>query len=146
MLNNKQQKFLAVLKNKYTITILFLLTWLLFFDRYDFVTQYNTVKELKHLEEERQYYLTEIGKKARLASRAMAKASTQQKNTALLQMAMLVRSHASELKVANAKDLAQAAASGNDAAFIDRLTLTDQVIESMAVGLEQIVILQDPIG
>jgi glutamate-5-semialdehyde dehydrogenase len=95
--------------------------------------------DLRHL-------LTEIGKKARLASRAMAKASTQQKNTALLQMAMLVRSHASELKVANAKDLAQAAASGNDAAFIDRLTLTDQVIESMAVGLEQIVILQDPIG
>ena len=95
--------------------------------------------DLRHL-------LTEIGKKARLASRAMAKASTQQKNTALLQMAMLVRSHASELKVANAKDLAQAVASGNDAAFIDRLTLTDQVIESMAVGLEQIVILQDPIG
>ncbi len=62
MLTTKQQNFLAVLKNKYTITILFLLTWLLFFDRYDFVTQYNTVKELKYLEEERQYYLTEIGK------------------------------------------------------------------------------------
>ncbi len=62
MLNPKLQNFLSVLKNKYTITILFLLTWLLFFDRYDFVTQYETVKELKQLEEEKQYYLTEIGK------------------------------------------------------------------------------------
>jgi cell division protein FtsB len=40
----------------------FLLTWLLFFDRYDFVTQYKTVKELKQLEEEKQYYLSEIAK------------------------------------------------------------------------------------
>jgi cell division protein FtsB len=62
MLKPKLQNFLSVLKNKYTITILFLLTWLLFFDRYDFITQYKTVKELKHLEEEKQYYLTEIGK------------------------------------------------------------------------------------
>ena len=62
MLKPKLQNFLSVLKNKYTITVLFLLIWLLFFDRYDFVTQYKTVKELKHLEEEKQYYLTEIGK------------------------------------------------------------------------------------
>lgn len=39
---------------------MFLLTWLLFFDRYDFITQYRTVKELKQLEEEKQYYLSEI--------------------------------------------------------------------------------------
>lgn len=38
------------------------MTWLLFFDRYDFVTQYNTVQELKKLEEEKQYYLSEIAK------------------------------------------------------------------------------------
>lgn len=62
MLNPKLQNIFSVLKNKYTITIVFLLTWLLFFDRYDFVTQYNTVKELKQLEEEREYYLTEIAK------------------------------------------------------------------------------------
>jgi cell division protein FtsB len=62
MLNPKLQNIFSVLKNKYTITIVFLLTWLLFFDRYDFVTQYKTVKELKQLEEEKQYYLSEIAK------------------------------------------------------------------------------------
>lgn len=62
MLNSKTQSILAVLKNKYTITIVFLMTWLLFFDRYDFITQYETVNELKQLEEEKQYYLVEIMK------------------------------------------------------------------------------------
>ena len=62
MLNTKLGNIFSVLKNKYTITIVFLLTWLLFFDRYDFVTQYKTVQELKQLEEEKQYYLAEISK------------------------------------------------------------------------------------
>lgn len=62
MLNPKTQNILSVLKNKYTITIVFLMSWLLFFDRYDFITQYETVKELKQLEEEKQYYLAEITK------------------------------------------------------------------------------------
>jgi cell division protein FtsB len=62
MLNPKIKNIFSVLKNKYTITIVFLLTWLLFFDRYDFITQYETVKELKQLEEEKQYYLAEIAK------------------------------------------------------------------------------------
>ena len=60
MLKPKLENIFYVLKNKYTITIVFLLTWLLFFDRYDFVTQYKTVQELKQLEEEKQYYLAEI--------------------------------------------------------------------------------------
>lgn len=62
MLNPKVKKTLTILKNKYTITILFLLVWLLFFDRYDFITQYKTVQELKKLEEERLYYSAEIKK------------------------------------------------------------------------------------
>jgi cell division protein FtsB len=62
MLNSKRHNLIAVLKNKYTITIVFLMTWLLFFDRYDFITQYETVKELKQLEEEKLYYLAEIAK------------------------------------------------------------------------------------
>jgi cell division protein FtsB len=62
MLNPKAKSIILVLKNKYTITMVFLLTWLLFFDRYDFITQYKTVKELKQLEEEKQYYLAEISK------------------------------------------------------------------------------------
>lgn len=62
MLNQRAVSIFKVFKNKYTITIVFLMTWLLFFDRYDFVTQYNTVQELKKLEEEKQYYLSEIAK------------------------------------------------------------------------------------
>ncbi len=62
MLNPKAKRILIVLKNKYTITIVFLLSWLLFFDRYDFVTQYKTVQELKQLDEEKKYYLAEIEK------------------------------------------------------------------------------------
>lgn len=62
MLNQRASNILSLLKNKYTITIVFLMTWLLFFDRYDFVTQYKTVKELKQLEEEKNYYLAEIDK------------------------------------------------------------------------------------
>jgi cell division protein FtsB len=41
------------------------MAWLLFFDRYDFITQYKTVKELKKLEEEKQYYVDEIAKNER---------------------------------------------------------------------------------
>ncbi len=90
--------------------------------------------------------MIEIGKKARLASRAMAKASTQQKNTALLHMASAIRAQAEALKTTNSIDLIRARADGHDAAFIDRLTLTDKVIASMAEGLEQIIALPDPIG
>ncbi len=87
-----------------------------------------------------------IGRRARMASRAMAKASSEQKNQALLQMAKMIRGQTESIKQANAKDLQRAEESGHDAAFIDRLALTDKVIESMAQGLEQIVTLTDPIG
>jgi len=87
-----------------------------------------------------------IGRRARVASRAMAKASSEQKNQALLEMAKIIRGQTETLKQANAKDLQRAKESGYDAAFIDRLALTDKVIESMAQGLEQIVTLTDPIG
>jgi glutamate-5-semialdehyde dehydrogenase len=46
----------------------------------------------------------------------------------------------------NALDVARAKTNGQDAAFIDRLTMTPKTIESMALGLEQIVSLEDPIG
>ncbi len=87
-----------------------------------------------------------IGQKARLASRAMAKASTASKNEALIHLAGLVRKNAESLKATNAKDVERAKANGQDAAFIDRLTLTDKTIATMAEGLEQIAKLADPIG
>ena len=87
-----------------------------------------------------------IGRRARIASRAMAKASSEQKNQALLHMAKAIRGQTEAFKQANAQDLHRAKEAGHDAAFIDRLALTDKVIESMAQGLEQIVTLTDPIG
>ena len=87
-----------------------------------------------------------IGRSARVASRAMARASAEQKNQALLHIAKLVRQKASEIQKVNQVDVERAKANGQDAAFIDRLTMTPKTIETMALGLEQIVSLDDPIG
>ena len=87
-----------------------------------------------------------IGQKARTASRAMARASTTAKNQALIHLAALVRKNADALKLVNAQDVARAKTNGQDAAFIDRLTLTDKTIATMAEGLEQIAKLSDPIS
>jgi len=87
-----------------------------------------------------------IGKNARAASRAMARASSAQKNQALLHIAKLVRQNAAQIQQVNLRDIERAKANGQDAAFIDRLTMTSKTIETMALGLEQIVSLDDPIG
>ena len=91
-------------------------------------------------------YMQQIGRNAREASRATARASTADKNTALLAMAGAIRTRSPELLAANAADVAEARANGLDAALIDRLTLTDTSIEAMAQGLEQVAALPDPIG
>jgi glutamate-5-semialdehyde dehydrogenase len=90
--------------------------------------------------------MQDIGRRARQASRAMARASSEQKNQALLHIAKLVRERSEEIQRVNALDVARAKTNGQDAAFIDRLTMTPKTIESMALGLEQIVSLEDPIG
>ena len=93
-----------------------------------------------------QKMMQEIGKHARVASRAMARASSAQKNQALLHIAKLVRQNATEIQQVNLLDVERAKTNGQDAAFIDRLTMTPKTIETMALGLEQIVSLDDPIG
>jgi len=93
-----------------------------------------------------QQMMQDIGRRARQASRAMARASSEQKNQALLHMAKLIRERTNEIERVNGLDVARAKTNGQDAAFIDRLTMTPKTIESMALGLEQIVSLDDPIG
>jgi glutamate-5-semialdehyde dehydrogenase len=93
-----------------------------------------------------QQMMYDIGRRARQASRAMTRASSEQKNQALLHIAKLVRERSGEIQSVNALDVARAKTNGQDAAFIDRLTMTPKTIESMALGLEQIVSLEDPIG
>jgi len=91
-------------------------------------------------------YIDALGRRARAASRRMASASTEARNAALRATAAAIRAGADTLQAANERDLEAARAAGHDAAFVDRLALTDKVIESMAAGLEQIAELPDPIG
>ena len=91
-------------------------------------------------------YVAEVGRRARAAARHTARAATAAKDAALIAAAAAIRRQASALAAANAKDLEAARAAGHDAAFVDRLALTPKVIESMAVGLEQIAALPDPVG
>jgi glutamate-5-semialdehyde dehydrogenase len=93
-----------------------------------------------------QQMMHDIGERARKASRAMTRASAEQKNQALLHIAQLIRQKASEIQKVNQMDVERAKSNGQDAAFIDRLTMTPKTIETMALGLEQIVSLEDPIG
>lgn len=91
-------------------------------------------------------YMHEVGQRARTASRAMAKASTAAKNQALLLIAAAIVREADALRAANKQDLDAARANGLEPAMIDRLTLSDKAIATMAEGLQQIAKLPDPIG
>lgn len=91
-------------------------------------------------------YIHELGKTARAASREMARASTAQKNAALLKMAELIEANMDALKTANVNDVETAVSKGMDAAFIDRLTLSDKAVHTMVAGLKQVAELPDPIG
>ncbi len=87
-----------------------------------------------------------MGQRAREASRALARATTAQKNRALEEAASALVDREKTILAANAHDVKAARADGKDDAFIDRLTLTAKAIESMAEGLRQIAKLPDPVG
>ncbi|MBM3409542.1 MAG: glutamate-5-semialdehyde dehydrogenase, partial [Betaproteobacteria bacterium] len=87
-----------------------------------------------------------LGQRARAAARGIARSSTQARNRALTATAAALRREAAALQRANALDLQAAREAGHDQAFVDRLALTQRVIDTMAEGLEQIVMLPDPVG
>ncbi|MFB3100579.1 MAG: glutamate-5-semialdehyde dehydrogenase, partial [Gammaproteobacteria bacterium] len=91
-------------------------------------------------------YMQETGKRARAASRIMAKMDTATKNQALLKIADLIIESQEKLLEANALDLAAGTANGLDAASLDRLELTPARVEAMAEGLRQVAELPDTIG
>jgi glutamate-5-semialdehyde dehydrogenase len=93
-----------------------------------------------------QSYMHSIGRAARAASRAMAKAETGAKNHALMAMAQAVERDIARLLDANRKDVEAAKAKELDAALVDRLTLTPKSVAAMAEGLRQIAQLPDPVG
>jgi len=88
----------------------------------------------------------DLGRKAVLASKSLAKATTQEKNAALLAIADQIELSAKNLKSENDKDILAGKENGLDAALLDRLALSDKVIEGMIEGVRQIVALPDPVG
>ncbi|MGB8301300.1 MAG: glutamate-5-semialdehyde dehydrogenase, partial [Azonexus sp.] len=91
-------------------------------------------------------YMQTVGRQARAASRRMATASTAEKNAALLAIAAAIRREKAALVAANQEDLAAARAAGLETAMLDRLTLSEKGVDSMAEGVEQVAKLPDPIG
>ena len=93
-----------------------------------------------------QQYMTDLGQRARIASRAMGRADTATKNRALELIANAIIRDRALLLAANQRDLEAAAANGLAPAMLDRLGLSDKAITSMAEGLRQVAALADPIG
>lgn len=93
-----------------------------------------------------QSYMHSIGRAARTAARAMAKAETGAKNEALMAMARAVERDIARLLEANRKDVEGARAKELEAAMVDRLTLTPRSIATMAEGLREVAQLPDPVG
>ena len=91
-------------------------------------------------------YMQTVGRQARAASRRLATASTAEKNAALLAIAAAIRREKAALVAANQEDLAAARAAGLEPAMLDRLTLSEKGVDSMADGVEQVATLPDPIG
>ncbi|WP_025321282.1 glutamate-5-semialdehyde dehydrogenase [Deferrisoma camini] len=90
--------------------------------------------------------LVEMGRKARQASRALARLSSRVKDDALRAMADGLEEARAELQAANRRDLEAAERAGLSKAMIDRLTLSDGVIASMAQGLREVAAQNDPVG
>jgi len=85
-------------------------------------------------------------REAKEGARSIAKASSRQKNAALLKMAEALKKRSKELIRENAKDIAFAKKKGLSKAMIDRLTLNEKRINEMAQGLIEVAALPDPVG
>jgi glutamate-5-semialdehyde dehydrogenase len=90
--------------------------------------------------------MQDVGKRARAAARCLATSPATQRNAALLAMAKAIRAESKIIFAANSRDLEAARQKDLKASFLDRLTLTPDRIEAMAVGLEDIAALADPVG
>ena len=87
-----------------------------------------------------------IGERVRGASRILALASADQKESALRAAAASIRQAAQTIAAANKSDIARAESAGLSEALVDRLRLDSPRIEAMATGLEAISALPDPVG
>jgi glutamate-5-semialdehyde dehydrogenase len=90
--------------------------------------------------------LAAIGRDARAAARALALASTAQKDRALELMAKATRADSTCILAANAEDMAEARSSKMADAFLDRLKLDAARVEAIAAGIDAVRALKDPVG
>jgi glutamate-5-semialdehyde dehydrogenase len=90
--------------------------------------------------------MTAMAKRARAASRELARLTTAEKNACLLAMAGALEKNSDALKQANALDMDAAANTGLSSAMLDRLRLDDKRIAAMAKGLREVAALPDPVG
>ena len=91
-------------------------------------------------------YMQAVGRRARVAARAIGRADSGSKDAALTAIAAAIEAEATALKDANQEDLAAGREHGLDAALLDRLELNDARIAAMAEGLREIALLPDPVG
>ncbi|MBW2329753.1 MAG: glutamate-5-semialdehyde dehydrogenase, partial [Deltaproteobacteria bacterium] len=90
--------------------------------------------------------ITDMARDAKEAAKMVARLSTQKKDEALKRIAQKLLDEAATIKQENEKDLEDARQKGLSEAMIDRLTVSDAVIESMAGGLRDVARLPDPVG
>ena len=100
----------------------------------------------ERIENETAAVMRGIGDAAKAASRRLAIATPDEKNTALKAAAKALRAATPKILEANAKDIEAAKAAGRPAAFVDRLMLDEKRIAGIAKGLEEIAELPDPVG
>lgn len=98
------------------------------------------------LNREDQQYIENLAKKAKTASVQLRGVHTTQKNAALAALAELLDAERSEIKLANSQDVENAQSEGLSDAMIDRLVISDKVIDSMITSLHDIIALKDPVG
>jgi glutamate-5-semialdehyde dehydrogenase len=91
-------------------------------------------------------YVLDKAIEAKAGARALAKASSKQKNEALARMADALKKRSKELISANKKDIQYAKGKGLSKAMIDRLTLNEKRVDEMAQGLIEVSALPDPVG
>jgi glutamate-5-semialdehyde dehydrogenase len=91
-------------------------------------------------------YMQDLGRRARTASRAMARTGTRGKDAALAAVAAQLEQNQAALREANSRDLAAAREANLEAPLLDRLELTPARINAMAEGLRHITKLPDPVG
>ena len=90
--------------------------------------------------------MTELARRARLASRRLTSLSAGEKNNCLLAMADGIEANSQFIQQENAKDMSAAEASGLSKALLDRLLLDEARIRGMVTGLREVSELPDPVG